>query len=189
MEEPPEHYVCPITLGIMSDPILVTHAGSPFWFDRRSLELHSQTEHFDRNPLTNTSGFSQAKRVSDQELKAEIMASKWKDNIEAARPDLENPGTPDDDDWALEGRRTLFPGDDVVADVAEAIWHMTSMPRPEQIMWVNLPTTQLDSHQVPTTPDPPELPAPWASVLNSALEQLDRTNSNAMVFNVRSLFS
>lgn len=77
-QTPPDRFVCPISLDVMSVPVLVSHNGNPFWFDQKSLRRHDHSEYRDKNPLTNEAGFLSAPRIEDEELKREIMGSAWK---------------------------------------------------------------------------------------------------------------
>tara|TARA_B100000900_G_scaffold415628_1_gene446318 strand:+ start:1328 stop:1765 length:438 start_codon:yes stop_codon:yes gene_type:complete len=91
MTEAPHKYLCPISLDIMRDPICVVHGDTVQRFDRRSLELHEQTEHKDRNPVTNVTGFSLALRIPDHILKAEIEEHHKEEIKEEERSDLSEP--------------------------------------------------------------------------------------------------
>ena len=76
---PPNHFLCPITSECMYDPVLVTHDGFDYRFERTSLEAHAQTRYRDRNPLTNKEGFSEAvaEAETDTNLQKEIHESQW----------------------------------------------------------------------------------------------------------------
>lgn len=128
-KDPPENYVCPISLEIMRNPILVLHEGNTFNFDRRSLELHAQTKYKNRNPLTNLPGFQESTFIPNERLQEEIQASEWAygDNAEPERGDLVNAIEYDTDDEEdaefltyyvrnlmeryLSARRRLFPAE------------------------------------------------------------------------------
>ena len=74
---PPPHFMCPISLEVMRDPVIVEHQGSAYWFDRVSFLRHRQSEFGDRNPLTNETNFASAPFVRDDELRTEIERSSW----------------------------------------------------------------------------------------------------------------
>lgn len=76
-EDPPKHFLCPISLDVMQRPVMVVHNGCPFWFDSSSLAHHARTPQRDNNPLTNEPGFADAPRVPATSLQEEINASKW----------------------------------------------------------------------------------------------------------------
>lgn len=93
MSDPPSHFLCPISLGTMSHPMLVEHNGHPFYFDRDSLEEHLKTEGGHRNPISREEGFDKALMVLDKELQSQIMASEWAPENVDSRP-FERPSTP-----------------------------------------------------------------------------------------------
>ena len=74
---PPPHFLCPISLEVMRDPVIVEHQGSADWFDRSSFLRHRQSEFGDRNPLTNETNFAAAPFMRDDELRTEIEQSSW----------------------------------------------------------------------------------------------------------------
>ena len=76
--EPPSRYICPVSRGVMHNPILVVHGGHPYWFDASSLSAHSKTRFGDKNPLTNMPGFRDARKTRDDGLRKEIQDSMWK---------------------------------------------------------------------------------------------------------------
>ena len=87
MPDAPHEYVCPISLEVMKNPICVVHGTTVGRFDKRSLELHEQTEHRDRNPVTNAKGFLNTLRIADHILKAEIESSGWAEFVEEEERD------------------------------------------------------------------------------------------------------
>ena len=88
MNDPPDRFRCPISLEVMQNPICVVHGDTVGRYDKRSLELHAQTEHRDRNPMTNVDGFCKALRMPDHVLREEIEQSKWAQPLRQQRGDL-----------------------------------------------------------------------------------------------------
>ena len=88
----PPHYLCPISLECMRDPVIVDHMGSAYWFDRESLEQHRRSEYADNNPLTNEPGFLGAAWAPDDELRSEIHKSKCAPG--PPEPNTTTPGAP-----------------------------------------------------------------------------------------------
>lgn len=88
MDDAPDRFMCPISLEVMQNPICVVHGNTVGRFDKRSLELHAQTPHRDRNPMTNVEGFSKALRMPDHVLRKEIEQSQWAQPLRKERSDL-----------------------------------------------------------------------------------------------------
>ena len=88
MDDAPDRFTCPISLEVMKNPICVVHGNTVRRFDKRSLELHAQTEHRDRNPMTNVEGFCKALRMPDHVLQEEIEQSRWAQPLRKERGDL-----------------------------------------------------------------------------------------------------
>ena len=155
--EPPPQYVCPISLEVMRNPVLVLHGGKTYSFDRRSLELHAQTKFKNKNPLTNLGGFSEAMRIPNDRLREEIEKSAWAHTTEteAERGDLEGGNdtetdNEEDEDFLeryvmglMQGftnaRRRLFPHEQEEAQVPESIAIRIAHPPPEGISAHGMP--------------------------------------------------
>ena len=88
MDDAPDRYRCPISLEVMQNPICVVHGNTVGRYDKRSLELHAQTEHRNRNPMTNEEGFCKALRMPDHVLREEIEQSRWAQPLRQERGDL-----------------------------------------------------------------------------------------------------
>ena len=68
----PDEFICPISHGLMINPIIIHHHGSSFTFDKNNIELWKSTVNGDNNPLTNVPGFREASYKEHLVLKNKI---------------------------------------------------------------------------------------------------------------------
>lgn len=125
-KHPPSHFLCPISSECMYDPVVVTHNGFDYRFERTSLEAHAQTQYHDSNPLTNVKGFAKAaaEASTDADLQRQIRESEWApqkpDPIVITDEEGTQQGRYEDFRVTLAGLRLRLPT--VLSLLPESVW-------------------------------------------------------------------
>ena len=78
----PSELTCPISKDLMNDPVIVTHEGCDYAFDRICLETWKTTPGGDQNPLTMLYGFRDAPCKPSLEIKDSVRQYRLSNGLE-----------------------------------------------------------------------------------------------------------